>query len=91
MICVLLTSVLSHFNTATGGDEDERPPYMIYIDPETGKYTTEDPMLKSTNVGTTGNEVINGAESNPIAGTLVSAFLAISLFLILRHRRASEH
>lgn len=26
-----------------GGDEDKDPAYMIYIDPETGKYTTEDP------------------------------------------------
>ena len=28
---------------AVAGDEDEKPAYLIYIDPETGKYTTEDP------------------------------------------------
>ena len=28
---------------AIPGDEDSGPGYMIYIDPETGKYTTEDP------------------------------------------------
>jgi hypothetical protein len=28
---------------AAASDDDERPAYMIYIDPETGKYTTEDP------------------------------------------------
>jgi len=25
------------------GDDDKAPAYMIYIDPETGKYTTQDP------------------------------------------------
>ncbi len=29
---------------APAGDDDERPAYMIYIDPETGRYTTEDPF-----------------------------------------------
>ncbi|MCH7637230.1 MAG: hypothetical protein IIA12_06120 [Proteobacteria bacterium] len=31
------------------GDEDTKPAYMIYIDPETGKYTTEDPASGNTN------------------------------------------
>ena len=32
---------------AYAGDEDSKPAYMIYIDPETGKYTTEDPDAAS--------------------------------------------
>ncbi|MCH8059004.1 MAG: hypothetical protein IIA11_00955 [Proteobacteria bacterium] len=31
------------------GDEDAKPAYMIYINPETGKYTTEDPEAGNTN------------------------------------------
>lgn len=27
------------------GDEDQAPAYRIYIDPETGAYTTDDPLL----------------------------------------------
>jgi hypothetical protein len=34
---------------AYAGDEDSRPAYMIYIDPETGKYTTDDPDVVNTN------------------------------------------
>lgn len=29
---------------SVASDDDEQPAYMIYIDPETGKYTTEDPL-----------------------------------------------
>jgi hypothetical protein len=39
--------VLVHPHPAAASDNDERPAYMIYIDPETGKYTTEDPSRKS--------------------------------------------
>lgn len=31
-------------SAAPGSDNDERPAYMIYLDPETGQYTTEDPL-----------------------------------------------
>lgn len=33
-------------------DDDEDPPYLIYIDPETGKYTTVDPMAPRSEAGT---------------------------------------
>lgn len=38
----LLTAVLAPV-CARASDNNEDPPYMIYIDPETGKYTTKDP------------------------------------------------
>ena len=41
--CLLFCSVLLLPVAAIAGDEDRRPAYMIYIDPVTGKYTTEDP------------------------------------------------
>ncbi|MDX1499582.1 MAG: hypothetical protein R3176_06780 [Woeseiaceae bacterium] len=34
--------------TARPGDDDKPPPYKIYIDPVTGKYTTEDPAATRT-------------------------------------------
>lgn len=31
---------------AEASDDDEDPPYLIYIDPETGRYTTVDPNVE---------------------------------------------
>lgn len=38
-----ILSALVLATTAWSGDEDSEPAYMIYIDPETGKYTRDDP------------------------------------------------
>ena len=46
-VAILAAAVLP--TTAYPGDEDTKPAYMIYIDPETGKYTTEDPHADRTN------------------------------------------
>ena len=46
------------------GDEDTKPAYMIYIDPETGKYTTEDPASGNTNDSVVPARPASG-ESNP--------------------------
>lgn len=43
---LLLTAVIAFWVVSAPaycGDEDRGPAYKIYIDPETGKYTTEDP------------------------------------------------
>ena len=42
----LLAGALALLTAAAVGasDDDEDPPYMIYIDPESGKYTTVDPL-----------------------------------------------
>lgn len=42
---VLLCAMLAAVNVRAG-DDDKPPPYRIYIDPETGRYTTEDPLAK---------------------------------------------
>lgn len=42
-LALFLAALLVAAN-APAGDDDERPAYMIYIDPETGRYTTEDPF-----------------------------------------------
>ncbi len=46
-VAILAAAVLP--TTAYPGDEDTKPAYMIYIDPDTGKYTTEDPDAGNTN------------------------------------------
>lgn len=40
---LLLCAVLAPSH-ALASDNNEDPPYMIYINPETGKYTTKDPL-----------------------------------------------
>ncbi len=47
VLAILAVSLLPVFVMA--GDEDTKPAYMIYIDPETGKYTTEDPYADVAN------------------------------------------
>jgi hypothetical protein len=42
----LLCALLQPY-PAAASDNDERPAYMIYIDPETGQYTTQDPSRRS--------------------------------------------
>jgi len=44
-IAAVLTSLLLYSACAYGGDEDRAPAYLIYIDPETQKYTTNDPGI----------------------------------------------
>lgn len=46
---LVVAAALSVFSVpAYCGDEDQAPAYMIYIDPETGKYTTENPDNAAT-------------------------------------------
>lgn len=47
---------------AVAGDEDRKPAYMIYIDPVTGKYTTEDPDDPGNSDTVDGPAPLAGAE-----------------------------
>lgn len=69
---------------AFAGDDDKPPAYKIYIDPETGKYTTEDPALNKDEAAVVaaspraaGNEAGNGTAAFGITtAALVIAVLA---------------
>ncbi len=87
--------------TAFGGDEDRNPPYMIYIDPETGRYTTEDPRRKAavTQPDRASAHIISNPEtagvvtSPPIRGIVaivIAASVAIFAALIGRYAGRSR-
>ena len=84
---VLALSTLPIFVSA--GDEDQEPAYMIYIDPETGKYTTEDPNADATANG----HVMPGTESEngqSLRLLLILAGAAVVVLLIggrLKHQQ----
>lgn len=43
LLFVLVAALLLGPLYTRAGDEDREPAYLIYIDPETGRYTTRDP------------------------------------------------
>ncbi len=71
------------------GDEDTEPAYMIYIDPETGKYTTEDPEAGNKNDRVVPAKPSSG-NSQPklplliVGGCAIAGLLVVGLF---RHQR----
>lgn len=42
-VSILVCGLALATTTAFGGDDDKQAAYKIYIDPETGRYTTEEP------------------------------------------------
>lgn len=75
-------------------DDDEDPPYLIYIDPATGKYTTVDPMAARSEAGTAARPPTsqgaapNGesARGNPRGFWPAAALVAVLLLLAGRRR-----
>lgn len=45
-LALLFTVAALMAGAVIAGDDDKPPAYRIYIDPETGKYTTEDPLAE---------------------------------------------
>ncbi|MDH3351281.1 MAG: hypothetical protein OEM51_07015 [Gammaproteobacteria bacterium] len=74
---------------AFSGDEDKDPAYMIYIDPETGKYTTEDPSADATpDAAAVPSQSPRATRSDTPYLVAVTSLLAILLvFAIVRHQR----
>ena len=89
-VAILAAAVLPA--TVYAGDEDSKPAYMIYIDPETGKYTTEDPDAGNTNAPVVPAGPATG-DSNPGSPLfiVIGAALAV-LFVVglLKHQRRQE-
>ena len=75
--------------TAYAGDEDSEPAYMIYIDPDTGKYTTEDPDAGNANAPIVPARPEAGS-SQPKLTLLIVGGSAIAVLLVgglLQHQR----
>ena len=74
---------------AYAGDEDSKPAYMIYIDPETGKYTTEDPETANMNTNVVPAEPMSG-NSQPKKSLLIvvgGALVALLVGGLIQHQR----
>jgi len=70
LLSVTVVALLTMSGPAFTGDDDKAPAYMIYIDPETGKYTTTRPH----SVGTaTAAEQSTDAQAAPNATSVVDA------------------
>lgn len=76
------------------GDDDKPPAYKIYIDPETGKYTTEDPAaVKSGAAGLAAApepapEGREAGDTGPPYGFLAAAaVIALVAGAVFRYRR----
>ena len=68
---------------ANGGDEDQEPAYMIYIDPETGKYTTEDPdAVDSSATKVARRDETETHSSSPLTLLIIGAGAAIGLLAV---------
>ncbi len=75
--------------TAYPGDEDTKPAFMIYIDPETGKYTTEDPEAGNSNDSVVLAKPASG-NSQPKLSWLIVGGSALAVLLVgglLKHQR----
>ena len=74
------------------GDEDTKPAYMIYIDPETGKYTTEDPEAANKNTSVVPAQPVSGNRQTKLLLLVVGGCAAAVLLVggLLRHQRRQE-
>lgn len=86
LIAAAFAGVLS-CEFAVGGDEDERPPYMIYIDPVTGKYTAEPPPheVKERAIGSSRASAKQRPSSLPIVA--IGILVVIALFFGAKESR----
>jgi hypothetical protein len=72
------------------GDDDKAPAYKIYIDPETGKYTTRDPDAAEASQLTA--QPAAKAESGdttelPLLLTAAAMIVAVAVFVLVSRQR----
>ena len=89
-VAILAAAVLP--TTAYPGDEDTRPAYMIYIDPDTGKYTTEDPEAanKNTSVVPATPASANSQHKKSLLIVVGGALAVLLVVGLLKHQRRQE-
>lgn len=71
------------------GDDDKAPAYKIYIDPETGKYTTRDPDATDTAQVTVQPAAAEdaGAPELPLLLTAAGLIVAMAAFVVINKQR----
>lgn len=85
--CLTIFAALVLPATAWPGDEDSEPGYMIYIDPETGKYTTEDPDVATHIVVPAKQGQTDQQLKLPWAIAGVAALALLLVVGLLKHQR----
>lgn len=80
---VVIVAVSLFSTLAIAGDEDEASPYLIYIDPETGRYTTTDPESEDAVAQKAEEKATQRTEQvqRDIPGLSVSVVIAFALLL----------
>lgn len=76
---------------AIGGDEDERPPYLIYVDPVTGKYVTEPPTTEIARPVFVDERENSSNSPSYVPQLAVISLLLIALFFAVRKVRMRNH
>ena len=88
LIMALLIGTLMS-GQAISSDDDEKPPYMIYVDPVTGKYTTEDPYRENA-VDLAQDTKPDTKDGNSVSfeAIVISLLLLATIALVLKRRHA---
>jgi LPXTG-motif cell wall-anchored protein len=87
VFAAVLTSLLLYSACAYCGDEDRAPAYLIYIDPETQKYTTDDPGVATR--PETAATAQTSPENNSALLAAVSVLAILVAIVVLKRRRKS--
>ena len=89
---VVIAAVSLFSMPAIAGDEDESSPYLIYIDPETGRYTTTDPESATVAAQNVEEKASEGSEQVqrdvPVlsVGVVIACALLLAVVLVIRRR-----
>lgn len=68
---------------SVASDDDEQPAYMIYIDPETGKYTTEDPLAADRDQPVPTAMTTGSTNAVPAVGVRQNWYAAVAAALVI--------
>lgn len=81
VFAALLASLLLYSGHAHCGDEDSAPAYLIYIDPETKRYTTDDPGVAPA------KETVTTAPASDSNRLLLAVLGAAAVLVAVVYRR----
>lgn len=73
------------------GDDDKAPAYRIYIDPETGAYTTEDPLAAAKVVVADASAPAITKSNSIFLPTIIGVLIALLVAGTIRHKRRQLH
>lgn len=89
MLSAAVVALLLFSGPAYCADEDKAPAYMIYIDPETGKYTTENPDAKTKSDAVVVTAPTTDARQPNLSVLIIGAsvFIAMLVAGVIKYQR----